>query len=154
MVASSVGGAGAGCVCSVKVGAWGVLSSGEGVRAQWGIVSGLAVSIRTDSGAEGKGVGAGARKGVGEGAEERQTGVVGVESVSVSMSVGVSTASLPGGGVVRSRMVTFFLRFLGLEMWRGDGLAALGVRTARLRLRAVSSSFAIWMAVLALFFNC
>ena len=142
MVVRSFDGTGA---VVVKVGAWGVLSSGEGVRAQWGMVSGLVVSIGTDSGAEGKGVG--------DGADEWQTGVVGVESASISISVWASDASLPGGGIVRSRIVTFFFFFLGFEILRGKGFAALGVRMARLSSREASLSLTVWMAAFDLFFN-
>ena len=99
------------------------------------MVSGLAVSIGTVSGAEGKGAG--------DRAEEWQMGVVGVESASVSMSVWASEASLPGGGVVRSRIVTFFFFLLGFEMLRGEGFAALGVRIARLSSREASSSLTV-----------
>jgi hypothetical protein len=87
------------------------------------------MSIGTDSGAgDGKagwGGGVGVMEvrsivgisGAGEGADDQQMGIVGVESVSISISEGAS-----GGGVVRSRtLVTFFfpLFFFGFLMLRG-----------------------------------
>lgn len=85
----------------MKEGAWGVLSSRDSVQAHLGMVLGSTSPVDTVSGAwEGRGAG--------EGAEDLQIGVVGVELASVSMSVGVSGASLPGGGIVRSSVVTFF----------------------------------------------
>jgi hypothetical protein len=72
-----VGGAGAGVG---KEGVSGVLSFGNGVRAHRGMSLGLATVVVTVSGAP---IG----RGAGDGAEDRQIGVVGVDSASVSMSV-------------------------------------------------------------------
>ena len=132
-----------------KTGARGVGSSGEGVRAHFGIDSGFTTSTGTVNGA--------CRKGLGDGAVDLQIGVVGVEprSASVSMSEEGAEASSPGGGVVRSRMVTFFFLRFGLVRLRGEGLAALGVRIARLRvLDSSSSSLVCWSVVLDEFFSC
>ena len=111
------------------------MSSGDGVRAHLGMVSGSASLVDTISGAWVVG------RGVRDGAEDLQIGVVGVESVSVSMSVGASGVLLLGGGVMRSRIVTFFFLFLGLDMLRGEGLVAFGVWMARLSIWESSSSF-------------
>ena len=87
---------------------------------------GSATSVFTVSGAM---VG----RGAGDGVDDRQTGVVGVESVSVSISVSPEDGiSLLGGGVVRSKMADFFFFvFLGRVIDRGEGLAAFSMRTAR-----------------------
>ena len=131
-----------------KEGAWGVFSSGDGIWAHLGIESGSATFVGTVSRAL---VGTGA----GDGADDRQIGVVGMESASVSISVGASETSLPGGGVVRSRTVTFFFLVLfGRVTFSGEGLAAFGVRIARLSERDSPSSLASWMAVLHLFLSC
>ena len=85
--------------------------------------------------------------GAGEGADDQQTGVVGVESVSVSISEAAS-----GGGVVRSKMfVTFFLPlfFFGFLRLRGDGLDGFAVRIASMRECESASSFAAWRVALA-----
>ena len=86
---------------------------------------------------------------------EQQTGVVGVESVSISIPEFISVFSgACGGGVVRLRtLIFFFLTFLGFRMFRGDGLVALGVRATRLRVWDSSSSLANCMEVLTLFFS-
>ena len=92
--------------------------------------------------------------GAGDGAEDLQIGVVGVESASVSMSVGGSSTSLPGGGAMRSRIVTLFFFLFGLEILRGEGFVAFGVQTAKLRVQDSSSSMAIWIVVFDRFLRC
>lgn len=130
-----------------KEGVWGVFSSGDGVWAHLGIESGSAMFVGTISGTV---VGMGA----GEGANNRQIGVVGVESASISMSVNVLEASLPGGGVVRLRTLTFFfLVLLGRAMLSEEGFIALGVWMVRFNGRALLSFRASWMVVLCLFLS-
>ena len=96
------------------------------------MVSGLAMPVETVAGACGKGPG--------DRAVDLQIGVVGVESVSIPMSVDGVEASLPGGGIVRSRIVTFFFFRFSFDMLRGDSLVAFGVWTARLSVLDSSSS--------------
>ena len=121
-----------------------MLLSGEGVRAHLGIVSGLARVVGMESGA-----GVGVRTGAGEGAEDLQMGVVRVESVSISISVGVLRGSFLGEGVVRSRIVSFFFfSFFGLVIFRGEGLLAFGVQMTKLRVWDASSSLASWIVAL------
>lgn len=117
--------------------------------AHLGMVLGLARVVGMESGAR-----AGDRKGAGDGAEDLQIDVVGVDFISVSISVRASEGSLPGGGVVRSRIVTFFLVFFGHVTFRGEGLPAFGVLMARLREWDSSSSLASWSVVLDLFLSC
>ena len=74
-----------------KEDAWGVFLSGDGVWAHLGMELGSATAVGTVSGAL-MGIGAG------DSADDRQMGVVGVESASVSMSVWASEFSFPGGG--------------------------------------------------------
>ena len=99
------------------------------------MVSGLASVVGTESGARVVVRSIIGIWGAGEGALDRQIGVVGVESVLVSISE-IDLLLAPGGGegVVRSRVFeTFFFPFLGFLMLRGEGFATLGVRITSLR---------------------
>ena len=130
MIAVSSGFMGGGATVGADVGkdgACGVQLSGDGLWAQAGGGVGSADPII--------GIVEGGGAGIGEGAVEWHIGVVGFKSVLVSMSEFMSICSWPGGGgVVRSRIVTFFfLVFLDFLILRGEGLAAFGVHTTRLR---------------------
>lgn len=119
--------------------ACGILLSGDRVLAQDGIGVGLGVSSIT----------------IGVGGLGWIMGVVGVESMLVSISdVGSMLSASGGGGVVKLRtLIFFFFVFLGLHMLRGISLVALGVQAMRLRVWVSSLSLADWRVVLTLFFN-
>lgn len=133
-----VRGAGAVGVGVGKDGACGVQSSGD---AMWAQAGGGVGSVRLRI------------SGMGEGVLDLQIGVVGVESVSVSIS-GFCFTMLSGEGVVRSRTVHFFfLIFFGFLMFNGDSFAIFGVQMARLRECVSASSLAASREVLALFLS-
>lgn len=132
---------GLGCSGSVNVkeGAWGVLLSGDGIWAHLGMVLGSAKPVETD-------LGAWVERGGGWGRSSGSADWGHGSGVGVCFHFGRGVNGFitrGGGGVVRLRMVILFFFFLGLEIFKGEGLVAFRVRMVRLRVQDSSLSFTV-----------